>query len=127
MIGFKDFLSITETSSPSEGESLPISEALSFAARRKKSIDFRRRKQKIQRQKKIAMKRPASLDRLKRRGRKSARDVLSKRYYGKSKKDMNISQKQRAEKRLDKAKRATGIISKRLLPSKRKLDVQRRR
>jgi hypothetical protein len=127
MIGFKDFLSITETSSPSEGESLPISEALSFAARRKKSIDFRRRKQKIQRQKKIAMKRPASLDRLKRRGRKSARDVLSKRYYGKSKKDMNISQKQRAEKRLDKAKRATSVISKRLLPGKRKLDVQRRR
>lgn len=73
------------------------------------------------------MKRPASLDRLKRRGRKSARDVLSKRYYGKSKKDMNISQKQRAEKRLDKAKRATSVISKRLLPSKRKLDVQRRR
>lgn len=127
MIGFKDFLSITETSSHIEGESLPISEALSFAARRKKSIDFKRRKQKIQRQKKIAMKRPASLDRLKRRGRKSARDVLSKRYYGKSKKDMNISQKQRAEKRLDKAKRATSVISKRLLPSKRKLDVQRRR
>lgn len=127
MIGFKDFLSITETSSHIEGESLPISEALSFAARRKKSIDFKRRKQKIQRQKNIAMKRPASLDRLKRRGRKSARDVLSKRYYGKSKKDMNISQKQRAEKRLDKAKRATSVISKRLLPSKRKLDVQRRR
>jgi len=127
MIGFKDFLSVSETSSPSEGESLPISEALSFAARRKKSIDFRRRKQKIQRQKQITMKRPASLDRLKRRGRKSARDVLSKRYYGKSKKDMTVSQKQRAEKRLDKAKRATSVISKRLLPGKRKLDVQRRR
>jgi hypothetical protein len=38
---------------------------------------------------------------------------------------MSISQKQRVEKRLDKAKRVTGIISKRLLPSKRKLDVQR--
>jgi len=128
MIGFKDFLSITETSSHIEGESLPISEALSFAARRKKSIEFRRRKQKIQRQRKIALRRPASLERLKRRGRKSARDVLTKRYYGgKTKRDMSISQKQRAEKRLDKAKRATGIISKRLLPSKRKLDVQRRR
>jgi hypothetical protein len=128
MIGFKDFLSITETSSPSEGESFPISEALSFAARRKKSIDFRRRKQKIQRQRKIALRRPATLDRLKKRGRKSARDILTKRYYGgKTKSSMSISQKQRAEKRLDKAKRVTGIISKRLLPSKRKLDVQRRR
>jgi hypothetical protein len=60
MIGFKDFLSITETSSHIEGESLPISEALSFAARRKKSIDFRRRKQRIQRQRKIALRKPAS-------------------------------------------------------------------
>ena len=129
MIGFKDFLSaIAETSSPSEGESLPISEVLSFQGRRKKSIALRRRKQQIQRQRKIALKRPASLDRLKRRGRKSARDVLTKRYYGgKTKRDMSISQKQRVEKRLDKAKRVTGIISKRLLPSKRKLDVQRRR
>ena len=129
MIGFKDFLSVvSEASSPSEGESLPISEVLSFQGRRKKSIALRRRKQQIQRQRKIALKRPASLERLKRRGRKSARDVLTKRYYGgKTRRDMSISQKQRVEKRLDKAKRVTGIISKRLLPSKRKLDVQRRR
>ena len=129
MIGFKDFLSVVaETSSPSEGESLPISEVLSFQARRKKSIEMRRRKQRLQRQKKIALKRPATLDRLKRRGRRTARDVLTKRYYGgRTKRDMSISQKQRVEKRLDKAKRVTGFISKRLLPSKRKLDVQRRR
>jgi len=128
MIGFKDFLSITETSSHIEGESLPISEALSFAARRKKSIDFRRRKQRLQRQKKIALRRPATLDKLKKRGRRTARDVLTKRYYGgKTKRGMSFSQKARVEKRLDKAKRITGIISKRLLPSKRKLDVQRRR
>ena len=129
MIGFKDFLFVvSEISSPSEGESLPVSEVLSFAARRKKSIDFRRRKQQIQRQRKIALRRPASLSRLRKRGRKSARDILTKRYYGgQTKRDMSVSQKQRAEKRLDKAKRITGFISKRLLPSKRKLDIQRRR
>tara|TARA_S200002703_G_scaffold21575_1_gene18213 strand:+ start:1319 stop:1711 length:393 start_codon:yes stop_codon:yes gene_type:complete len=129
MIGFKDFLSVvSEISSPSGGESLPVSEVLSFAARRKKSIDFRRRKQQIQRQRKIALRRPASLSRLRKRGRKSARDILTKRYYGgQTKRDMSVSQKQRAEKRLDKAKRITGFISKRLLPSKRKLDIQRRR
>ena len=129
MIGFKDFLSaIAETSSPSEGESLPVSEVLSFQARRKKSIALRRRKQQIQRQRKIALRRPATLDRLKRRGRRTARDILTKRYYGgKTKKDMSISQKARVEKRLDRAKKVTGFISKRLLPSKRKLDVQRRR
>ena len=129
MIGFKDFLFVvSEISSPSEGESLPVSEVLSFAARRKKSIDFRRRKQQIQRQRKIALRRPASLSRLRKRGRKSARDILTKRYYGgQTKRDMSVSQKQRAEKRLDKAKRVTGFISKRLLPSKRKLDIQRRR
>lgn len=129
MIGFKDFLSaIAETSSPSEGESLPVSEVLTFQARRKKSIALRRRKQQIQRQRKIALRRPATLDRLKRRGRRTARDILTKRYYGgKTKKDMSISQKARVEKRLDRAKKVTGFISKRLLPSKRKLDVQRRR
>ena len=129
MIGFKDFLSVlAETSSPSEGESLPVSEVLSFQARRKKSIDFRRRKQQIQRQRKIALKRTASLDRLKRRGRKTARDVLTKRYYGgKSKRDMSISQKARVEKRLGGAKRLTGTLTKRLLPGKRRLDVARRR
>ena len=69
-----------------------------------------------------------SHDREKKRGRRTARDVLTKRYYGgKTKRDMSVSQKQHVEKRLDKAKRVSGIISKRLLPSKRKLDVQRRR
>ena len=128
MIGFKDFLfALAEASSSSEGKSLPVSEVLSFQARRKKSIDMRRRKQKIQRQRKIAMKRTASLDRLKRRGRKSARDVLTKRYYGgKTKSGMSVAQKARVEKRLDTKKRAVGVISKRLLPSKRRLDVSRR-
>jgi len=131
MIGFKDFLSaLAETSSPSEGESLPISEVLSFQARRKKSIEMRRRKQRLQRQRKIALQRPATLDRLKRRGRRTARDVLTKRYYsGKSKRDMSIAQKARAERRLDQPrnKKIAGMISKRLLPTKRKLDTQRRR
>ena len=128
MIGFKDFLfALAEASSSSEGKSLPVSEVLSFQARRKKSIDFRRRKQQIQRQRKIAMKRTASFDRLKRRGRKSARDVLTKRYYGgKTKSGMSVAQKARVEKRLDTKKRAVGVISKRLLPSKRRLDVSRR-
>ena len=128
MIGFKDFLfALAEASSSSEGKSLPVSEVLSFQARRKKAIDFRRRKQQIQRQRKIAMKRTASLDRLKRRGRKSARDVLTKRYYGgKTKSGMSVAQKARVEKRLDTKKRAVGVISKRLLPSKRRLDVSRR-
>jgi len=128
MIGFKDFLfALAEASSSSEGKSLPVSEVLSFQARRKKSIDMRRRKQKLQRQRKIAMKRTASLDRLKRRGRKSARDVLTKRYYGgKTKSGMSVAQKARVEKRLDTKKRAVGVISKRLLPSKRRLDVSRR-
>ena len=129
MIGFKDFLSVVSKTSPLNGEeSLALSEVLSFQARRKKSIEMRRRKQRLQRQRKIAQRRPATLDRLKKRGRRTARDMLTKRYYGgKTKKDMSISQKARVEKRLNKFKRVAGIISKRLLPSKRKLDVQRRR
>lgn len=129
MIGFKDFLSVVaETSSPSEGESLPVSEVLSFQARRKKAIAARRYKQKLQRQKKIALRRPATLDRLKRRGRRTATDVITKRFYGgKSKRTMSHAQKSRVEKRIAKQHQpAMKIISKRLLPSKRRLDVARR-
>ena len=127
MIGFKDFLSITETSSHIEGESLPISEALSFAARRKRSIDFRRRKQKLKQQRKIAARRPASLEKLKKRSRRAARNVLTKRFSGgRSKSDMSIAQKARAEKRVSQAKTQLKTISKRLLPGKKRLDVSRR-
>ena len=129
MIGFKDFLSIViETSSPSEGESLPISEVLTFQGRRKKAIAARRYKQKLQRQRKIALRRPATLDRLKRRGRRTATDVITKRFYGgKSKRAMSHAQKARVEKRVaTKHQPAMKIISKRLLPTKRKFDVARR-
>lgn len=128
MIGFKDFLSvINETFSSSERKSLPVSEVLSFAARRKRSIAMKRRKQKIQRQRKIALRKAPTLQRLKSRGRRSARDVLTKRYFGgKTKSSMSIAQKARVEKRLDKSKRVVGVISKRLLPGKRRLDVSRR-
>jgi len=129
MIGFKDFLSaIAETSSPSEGESLPVSEVLTFQGRRKKAIAARRYKQKLQRQKKIALKRPATLDRLKRRTRRSATDVVTKRFYGgKSKRTMSHAQKSRVEKRIaTKHQKAMGMISKRLLPGRRKIDVARR-
>ena len=85
-------------------------------------------KQKLQRQRKIALKRPATLDRLKRRGRRTATDVITKRFYGgKSKKGMSHAQKSRIEKRIaTKHQSAMSRISKRLLPSKRKLDVARR-
>lgn len=115
----------TKRKSPKYEEALD--EVLSFAARRKKSIEFRRRKQKLQRQRKLALKRPASLDRLRSRGRKSARDILTKRYYGgKSKSSMSAAQKSRVEKRLSQKKGAVKVISKRILPSKRRLDVSRR-
>ena len=129
MIGFKDFLSVVSEASPLNGEeSLALSEVLSFQGRRKKAIAARRYKQKLQRQKKIALKRPATLDRLKRRGRRTATDVITKRFYGgKSKKGMTHAQKSRIEKRIaTKHQPAMGRISKRLLPSKRKLDVARR-
>jgi len=129
MIGFKDFLSaLAETSSPSEGESLALSEVLTFQGRRKKAIAARRYKQKLQRQRKIALRRPATLDRLRKRGRRSATDAITKRFYGgKSKRTMSYAQKARVEKRIaTKHQPAMSRISKRLLPSKRKLDVARR-
>lgn len=127
MIGFKDFLSHLETPSVEEGESLSLPEAISYKVRRQRSIAAKKYQQKLKRARAIRAKRPATLDRLKRRGRRSARDILTKRYYGgKSKASMSVGQKQRAEKRLDKASPIVGRISKRLLPTKRRLDVARR-
>ena len=129
MIGFKDFLSVVSETSPLNGEeSLALSEVLTFQGRRKKAIAARRLKQRLQRQRKIALRRPAILDRLKRRGRRTATDVITKRFYGgKSKRGMTHAQKSRIEKRIaTKHQPAMKMISKRLLPSKRKLDVARR-
>jgi len=128
MQNFKDFLSNKpETSSPCERESTSVDEALSFQGRRQRAITAKRLKQKLQRAKDVALKRPADLNRLHNRGRRSARDFLTKLFYGgKSKKDMSITQKARAEKKLDSKKGAIKTISKRLLPSKRRQDVERR-
>ncbi len=128
MIRFKDFLFVTnETSSLNEEESLNLSEVLSFAARRKRSIEMKRRKQKLKQQRKIAAKRPASLEKLKKRSRRAARNVLTKRFSGgKSRSNMSIAQKARSEKRVSQAKTQLKTISKKLLPSKKRLDVSRR-
>ena len=129
MKGFKDFLSnIQETSSDNEGESFDLrTEAISFTTRRQRAVRAKRLQSKLKRQRTIQLKKAAGQERLKLRGRRTARDFLTKLFYGgKSKRGMNIAQKARAEKRLDKAKGAVGRISKRLLPSKRDIDISRR-
>jgi len=129
MINFKDFLSDKkETSSPCEGESLTVSEEISFQTRRQRAMTAKRLKQKLQRQRQVALQKPASAEKLKARGRRTARDFLTKLYYGgKDKGQMSTAQKARVEKRLDGKKGAIKTISKRLLPHKRKADVERRK
>lgn len=129
MIKFRDFLHqpAKETSSCDEGKSSDFSEEISFKTRRQRAVRAKRLRGKLQRSKVVQLKKAAGQERLRMRGRRTARDFLTKLFYGgKSKRGMNVAQKARAEKRLDKSKGAVGRISKRLLPTKRDIDVARR-
>ena len=122
MLGFDEFIKAIQ-------EEDETNEALTFAGRRKKAIAMRRNKQKLQRQKKVALKRAATYDRLKKRSDRTARgDTIKKVSGGQTKASMTIAAKARAEKRASSsvyAKR-TAVASKRGVIKKRALDTKRR-
>jgi hypothetical protein len=132
MITFKEFVTVVEELQNEKGgvgQAGPtsIDEVLSFLGRRKRAINMKRRSQRLKTSRKIALRKTADITKLQQRARKSARDILVKKYFGgKSKSQMTVSQKARAEKRLDKAKGAVIKISKKLIPVKRALDIGRR-
>lgn len=121
MLEFKEYLNAINEEEANE--------ALTFAGRRKKAIAMRRNKQKLQRQKKVALKRTATAGRLKKRSDRTARaDTIKKFSGGMTKAQMSISAKGRAEKRASSgpyAKR-TAVASKRMVHKKRALDTKRR-
>lgn len=121
MIGFKDFIAGTNEE--------VTQEALTFAGRRKKAIAMKRNKQKLQRQKKVVMKRAATIDRLKKRSDRTARSAtISRVSGGQNKANMSVAAKARAEKRASAKPMATRTknMSRRLIHKKRALDTRRR-
>ena len=96
-------------------------EALSMAARRKRSRDMRKNKNKLRIARDRMKKRVASPERIKKRAKKQAIDKIYKKLTkGMSRKDLTPGKKAELEKRIAKMKPRVNRIAKKLLPSVRR-------
>ena len=103
-----------------------VDEALTPAQRFKRAMLMRRLSKKIQRARKIALKRMSSPDKLKKRARRHARNILRKRFTkGKPYSELGIAQKTQIEKFIAKKKAVINRLSTRLLPTMRRLEMRR--
>ena len=114
---------------PHSGE--PLDErVLSVQDRMKLSRRMKRFQHRIQRKRKIQMRRKADLGRLTKRARKGARGDMKKRVSGgKSYKDMSFGMKKMVDQKLENKARQSAIarFTKRKIKVKRKLDIARRK
>lgn len=140
MYSFKDYLAVDYTQSGDEALALAakkrkrddttgpvaekeVDEAATIAQRQKMKAAFRKNKAKIALGRKKAAKKFASLDKLKARAEKQAKNILIKKITkDKSKADLSFGQRTSIEKQLEKKKGAIKKIAKKLLPQVRKKD-----
>lgn len=105
-----------------------LEEALNTAQRMKRRAIMRRLKSKIQRGRKIAQRKRASQDKLKKRASRQARQIVRKKLAGArggNYNDLPLSSRQQIDKRLEKKKTLISRIAKRLIPKVRKAESQR--
>ena len=96
-------------------------EALSMAARRKRSRDMRKNKNKLKIARARMMKRVANPERIKKRARKQAIDMIYKKLTkGMSRKDLTPAKKAELEKRIQKMKPRVNRLTRKILPQVRK-------
>ena len=108
-------------------ETEELDEVLSNAQRVKAGQRMKRMGKRIQMAKKRAMRRAPSMDVLKKRAQKQARnDMIKKMSKGTSKSDMSMGQRGALEKRLAKKKSAIDRAAKKLIPTMRAKDKERR-
>ena len=104
-----------------EVEEETTDEALSMAARRKRSRDMRKNKNKLRIARNRMKKRVANPERIKKRAKKQAIDKIYKKLTkGMSRKDLTPAKKAELEKRIAKMKPRVNRIAKKLLPSVRR-------
>ena len=100
-----------------------LDEIMSKMVRMKKARMMKVKGKQIARKRKLAMKRKANPEKLKKRAAKKARDIVAKKLLkNKSKSDLSISGKENLEKRLAKKKGVIAKIAKRILPQVRKAE-----
>ena len=103
-----------------------LDEVMSKMVRMKKARMMKVKGKQIARKRKIAMKRKANPEKLKKRAMKKARDIVAKRILkDRDKSDLSISGKENLEKKLDKKKGIIAKIAKRILPNVRKAEIER--
>ena len=133
-VGFKDYMTVDYR--PGEDDQIKYNaqkrkradveeentdEALSLAARRKRSRDMRKNKNKLKVARKRAMKRVASPERIKKRARKQAREIIYKKLTkGIPRSDLTPGKKAELERRIDKMKPRVNRIVRKILPQVRK-------
>ena len=133
-VGFKDYMTVDYR--PGEDDQIKYNaqkrkradveeentdEALSLAARRKGSRDMRKNKNKLKVARKRAMKRVASPERIKKRARKQARELIYKKLTkGIPRADLTPGKKAELERRIDKMKPRVNRIVRKILPQVRK-------
>lgn len=116
-LGFSDFLERKDD----------IEEVLSRAQRIKAGQRMKRMSKRIAMAKKRAMKRAPTMDVLKKRANKQARNQMVKKWTrGQDKGSLSMARRAELEKRLKKAKGKIDRNALRMLPQLRKLDRERR-
>ena len=104
-----------------------VDEALTHAQRIKKSQQMKRMSKRIQVAKKRAMKRAPTMDVLKKRATKQAKNAMIKKWTrGSDKGELSFSRRQELEKKLKKMKGKIDRNAKRLMPQLRVQDRERR-
>jgi len=103
-------------------------EALSMQQRMARSRAFKKNKAKIAIGRKRAEKKIASLDVLKKRARKAAREVLLKKITKNiPKSELSLSKRQSIEKQLDKKKAVIDKLARKMIPQVRKKELERKK
>lgn len=103
-------------------------EALTVQQRRKLARNLKKNKAKIARGRKIAARRVANMDVLKKRARRQARKAIVKKITkGIDKSELSVARRAEIEKRVDKMGSRIDRIAKKLLPTVRKSELARKR
>ena len=101
-------------------------EAMSKAARMKKSRLMKMKGKMIARKREISMKKKASPEKIKKRAMKTARDILTKKILkDRSKSDLSISGKEGLEKKLNAKAAVIKKIAKKIIPQIKKAETER--
>lgn len=105
-------------------------EALDMAQRRKRAIIMKRNKSKIRQGRKRSERRVASMDKLKKRARKQARNLILKKLIKDTpKSELSTARKRELEKRLEKPQMQNKIarLAKKQLPKTRRAELEKKR